>query len=68
MNVKLPAVVDASKSAFFISAKKEVGAPMGTAGIDDSNFPIGITESNKVFAQQFESKWTGVRCGQLPCK
>src|SRR5256885_13273928 len=54
-HVELPAVIDASQSAIFVSPEDQRSAAMGTGLVDQPDPALGIPEGHQIFSQEADA-------------
>jgi hypothetical protein len=52
VNIEFPAVIDATNSAFFITAKIQAGAAVRAGFLNKTDQTIGVTKREQTFAHQ----------------
>src|SRR5580698_5505026 len=61
LGVELPAVIGATQPAFLVAAKKQRGAAMWAAMVEDADLPGAVAERDQLFAEQHQPQRGAVR-------
>lgn len=65
VHAKFPAVIEAPYAVFFDSAECQRCPPVHAKLIEEADPAARITKGNELLAEESNTKWLAVRCGQL---